>query len=391
MFGKLKEKFKGFKKKVESIIESKATTIKKEEQNSEISLKEEIVKTKSIKTTELTNSYEVQESVKTKSVVPDTISKVKKEKIPQKIEEKVNEIKKPKKIGFFEKAKALVLTREFILDEKDIEDALFDLEIALLESDLAVSVIDEILNSIKYELTGTRKKIGGNTGEIVETALKNSIYKILSANVFDFDEFIKNANKPVHVMCIGINGTGKTTTISKLAKRLKDMDYSIVIAAGDTFRAGAIEQIEVHAQRLGVKLIKHPDGGDSAAVIYDSLQYAKSHKIDVILSDTAGRMHTNSNLMAQLQKVCRIGEPDLIIFVDEAVAGNDAVERAAQFNEAIPIHGSILTKTDADSKGGAAISIAYITNKPILFLGMGQEYDDLKKFDSDWFIEQLFE
>lgn len=391
MFGKLKEKFKGFKKKVESIIESKATTIKKEEQNSEISLKEEIVKTKSIKTTELTNSYEVQESVKTKSVVPDTISKVKKEKIPQKIEEKVNEIKKPKKIGFFEKAKALVLTREFILDEKDIEDALFDLEIALLESDLAVSVIDEILNSIKYELTGTRKKIGGNTGEIVETALKNSIYKILSANVFDFDEFIKNANKPVHVMCIGINGTGKTTTISKLAKRLKDMDYSIVIAAGDTFRAGAIEQIEVHAQRLGIKLIKHPDGGDSAAVIYDSLQYAKSHKIDVILSDTAGRMHTNSNLMAQLQKVCRIGEPDLIIFVDEAVAGNDAVERAAQFNEAIPIHGSILTKTDADSKGGAAISIAYITNKPILFLGMGQEYDDLKKFDSDWFIEQLFE
>ncbi|NKQ39876.1 MAG: signal recognition particle-docking protein FtsY [Methanosarcinales archaeon] len=391
MFGKLKEKFKGFKKKVESIIESKATTIKKEEQNSEISLKEEIVKTKSIKTTELTNSYEVQESVKTKSVVPDTISKVKKEKIPQKIEEKVNEIKKPKKIGFFEKAKALVLTREFILDEKDIEDALFDLEIALLESDLAVSVIDEILNSIKYELTGTRKKIGGNTGEIVETALKNSIYKILSANVFDFDEFIKNANKPVHVMCIGINGTGKTTTISKLAKRLKDMDYSIVIAAGDTFRAGAIEQIEVHAQRLGVKLIKHPDGGDPAAVIYDSLQYAKSHKIDVILSDTAGRMHTNSNLMAQLQKVCRIGEPDLIIFVDEAVAGNDAVERAAQFNEAIPIHGSILTKTDADSKGGAAISIAYITNKPILFLGMGQEYDDLKKFDPDWFIEQLFE
>ena len=391
MFGKLKEKFKGFKKKVESIIESKATTIKKEEQNSEISLKEEIVKTKSIKTTELTNSYEVQESVKTKSVVPDTISKVKKEKIPQKIEEKVNEIKKPKKIGFFEKAKALVLTREFILDEKDIEDALFDLEIALLESDLAVSVIDEILNSIKYELTGTRKKIGGNTGEIVETALKNSIYKILSANVFDFDEFIKNANKPVHVMCIGINGTGKTTTISKLAKRLKDMDYSIVIAAGDTFRAGAIEQIEVHAQRLGVKLIKHPDGGDPAAVICDSLQYAKSHKIDVILSDTAGRMHTNSNLMAQLQKVCRIGEPDLIIFVDEAVAGNDAVERAAQFNEAIPIHGSILTKTDADSKGGAAISIAYITNKPILFLGMGQEYDDLKKFDPDWFIEQLFE
>lgn len=118
---------------------------------------------------------------------------------------------------------------------------------------------------------------------------------------------------------------------------------------------------------------------------------AKSHKIDVILSDTAGRMHTNLNLMAQLQKVCRVGNPDLIIFVDEAVAGNDAVERAAQFNEAIPIHGSILTKIDADSKGGAAISIAYITNKPILFLGDGQEYDNLKKFDPNWFIEQLFE
>ena len=148
--------------------------------------------------------------------------------------------------------------------------------------------------------------------------------------------------------------------------------------------------IQSHADRLGVKMIKHQPGADPAAVIYDAVQYAKGHKIDIVLSDTAGRMHTNLNLMSQMEKICRVSTPDLIIFVDEAVAGNDAVERAAQFNDAVPIDGSILTKIDADAKGGAAISIAYITGKPILFFGIGQGYEDLKKFDPEWFIDQLF-
>ncbi len=300
------------------------------------------------------------------------------------------EKERAKKIGFAQKAKAFVMEREFILEEDDLEEPLWDLQMALLESDIALSVSEAIVDSVKGQLVGTRRRIGKNTGEIVEIALKKAIYDVMSANVFDFDDYVRDAKKPVHIVFVGINGTGKTTSIAKLAKRLTDQGYSVVIAAGDTFRAGAIDQIAIHGKNLGVKVIKHQEQGDPAAVVYDALQHAKANKVDVVLSDTAGRMHTNINLMAQLKKVCRVSSPDLLIFVDEAVAGNDAVERASQFNDAVPLSGSILTKTDADAKGGAAISIAYITGKPILFLGMGQGYDDLQKFDPQWFVDQLF-
>ncbi|MDR2944645.1 MAG: signal recognition particle-docking protein FtsY, partial [Methanosarcinales archaeon] len=275
---------------------------------------------------------------------------------------------KKEKAGFFGKAKALIFDREVILDEGDLEGPLAELEIALLESDLALSVTDAIVASVREQLSGTRKRIGKNTGSIVEDALKNAILEVMSANVFDFDEFMEvRHGQTVHIAFVGINGTGKTTSIAKIANRLQKNGYSITIAAGDTFRAGAIDQIQIHADRLGIKVIKHQEGSDPAAVIYDALQYSKAHKSDVLLSDTAGRMHTNVNLMAQLEKICRVSTPDLIIFVDEATAGNDAVERASQFNGAVPISGTILTKLDADSKGGAAISSAYITQKPILF------------------------
>ncbi|MDK2892045.1 signal recognition particle-docking protein FtsY [Methanohalophilus sp.] len=344
MFGKLKEKLRGFTKSVGDQIEEKTTPLDKSED-------------------EITEEISPQES-------PAQENK--------------------KSLGFAQKAKALVFEREFIITESDIEDSLWELEMALIESDIALSVSEKIVSDVKNELVASRRKIGSNITSIVEDALKKSIYEVMSANVFDFDEFIDAHDKPVHIVFIGINGTGKTTTISKLAKRLKDKGKSVVIAAGDTFRAGAIDQIAIHAENLGVKLIKHQPGGDPAAVVYDAIQYAKAHNTDVVLSDTAGRMHTNVNLMSQLEKICRVSSPDLIVFVDEAVAGNDAVERAKQFNETVPIDGSILTKTDADSKGGAAISIAYITGKPILFLGIGQGYDDLQKFDPKWFVDQLF-
>lgn len=318
------------------------------------------------------------------------------EKVAEKIEEKPVEEKKSffkkltPKVGFAQKAKALVFNREVYLDEKDLEEPLWELEMGLLESDLAVSVSEAIVESVKKQLTGTTKRIGSNTGEIVEAALKKAILDVVSANTFDFDEYVKNRQRPVHIVFVGINGTGKTTSIAKMTHRLLKSDYSVVLAAGDTFRAGAIDQLGIHADRLGVKMIKHQAGADPAAVIYDAVQYAKAHKIDFVLSDTAGRMHTNMNLMAQMEKICRVSSPDLIIFVDEAVAGNDAVERAAQFNDAVPIDGSILTKIDADAKGGAAISIAYITGKPILFFGIGQGYEDLQKFEPEWFVNQLF-
>jgi fused signal recognition particle receptor len=288
--------------------------------------------------------------------------------------------------------RALALTRgEVVLSEKDLEGPLWELEMALLESDVALPVAESIIATIKADLTGQHKKFLHSTGDIAEDALIDAISKILNVNTLDFDDYVKKKEKPVIISFIGVNGTGKTTTIAKLAERLKEQQYSVVIAAGDTFRAGAIEQLEMHADRLGVKMIKHQQGADPAAVIYDAVQFAKNNKKDVVLADTAGRLHTNVNLMEQLKKISRVVKPDLVIFVDEAIAGNDAVERAKLFNDAVPVSGTILTKADADAKGGAAISIAHITGKPILFLGVGQEYKDLKKFETQWFIDRLFE
>ncbi|MEL4305017.1 signal recognition particle-docking protein FtsY [Methanococcoides sp. LMO-2] len=389
MFNKLKDKLNNFKQSIGKTIDEKAVDL---EEPIVESVEESIGETTEAPI-EDTMVEEVTEVVKEVPAEPVKVaaepSTQGQSDVPESQPEKKASFKQ--KIGFAQKAKALVFEREVILDEDDISDALWELEMALLESDIAITVAEAIVEAVKDELVGSRKKIGSNTGELVEQALRNAIYNVMAANVFDLDEYIEKADKPVHIVFIGINGTGKTTTISKMAKRLKDMNYSVVIAAGDTFRAGAIDQIAIHAERIGVKLIKHQEGGDPAAVVYDAVQHAKANNADVILSDTAGRMHTNVNLMAQLEKVCRVSTPDLIIFVDEAVAGNDAVERAEQFNSAVPIDGSILTKTDADSKGGAAISIAYITGKPILFLGMGQGYDDLQKFDPKWFVDQLFE
>lgn len=260
---------------------------------------------------------------------------------------------------------------------------------ALLESDVALPVAEEIVNSVKGSLVGKKKKIGSDTGDLVENALRSALLKVLSENVFDFDEFIEKSPKPVKILFVGVNGTGKTTSIAKVARYLRDRGYSVVLAAGDTFRAGAIEQLETHAQRLDLKVIKHKTGGDPAAVIFDAIEYAKAHKKDVVLADTAGRLHTNVNLMDQMKKIVRVTKPDMLIFVDEAIAGNDAVERARLFNESVPITGTILTKTDADAKGGSAISIAHVTGKPIIFLGVGQDYPDLVKFDPEWLVNRL--
>lgn len=350
MFDKLKEKLGGFKKVLGGVLETK---------------EKEAIKTEPAK----------DETVKSEIKIPEPA-------VPPKA---------PEKFGILDKIKAAVIEQEFIIEESSLKDILWDLEMALLESDVALPVAEKIVDSIKFELLGTRRKIGSDTGKIVEDALKKAILKVISVDSFDFDEFIKKASKPVSIIFVGVNGTGKTTTIAKMAERFKSQNYSVVIAAGDTFRAGAIEQIERHAQALGIKIIRHQEGSDPAAIIYDAIQFAKAKHQDIVLADTAGRMHTNINLMDQLKKVCRVNNPDLVIFVDEAIAGNDAVERANLFNNAVPFNGSILTKADADSKGGAAISISYTTGKPILFLGIGQTYKDLVRFDPQWLITRLFD
>ncbi|MEM0353797.1 MAG: signal recognition particle-docking protein FtsY, partial [Archaeoglobaceae archaeon] len=245
---------------------------------------------------------------------------------------------------------------------------------------------------MKTRLAGRRKKITESLYQIVESELKQTLIEILEKNYFDLEAEIERRlkeKKPLNVVFVGVNGTGKTTTIAKMAKRLMDK-YSVVIAAADTFRAGAIEQIEEHAKRLGLKVVKHKPGSDPSAVIFDAIKHAESKGIDIVLSDTAGRMHTKKNLLDQLEKIKRVTKPDFIIFVDESIAGNDAVERARMFNESVGIDGTILTKIDADAKGGTAISIVIATQKPVLYLGTGQSYEDLVKFEPKWLVERIF-
>ncbi len=300
---------------------------------------------------------------------------------------------KVEKAGAKEKLSSLILKREVIIDDSKLDKIIPELEMVLLESDVAFDVVDRISEKLRERLKGRKKKIGESLSDVVFSELREILKEILNSNYFDFDVWAGNAvreKKPVTILFVGVNGTGKTTTIAKVAKRLMDNNFTAVLAAGDTFRAGAIEQLEEHARRLGVKLIKHNPGSDPAAVIFDAIKHAGSRGIDFVLADTAGRMHTKKNLIDQLEKIKRVTKPDLIVFVDESIAGNDAIERAMLFNEAVGIDGSILTKLDADPKGGTAISIAYVTGKPILFMGTGQEYSDLIKFDGEWLIERIF-
>jgi len=286
------------------------------------------------------------------------------------------------------KVKVLLTDREFLVDEKDIREPLFELEMVLLENDVALPVTDEIISHIRKDLTGSRRKIGESVDSIVTSALRGALLDVLGEG-FDLVSYLTTHEKPVKILFTGVNGTGKTTTVAKVGSFLKKNGFSVVIGAGDTFRAGALEQIDVHAQRLGIKIIQHQAGGDPSAVPYDAVQYAEAHHIDAVLADTAGRFHNRVNLMNQLDKIRRVMKPDLIVYVDEAVAGNDAVVRAHEFDKAVGADAVVLTKADMDPKGGAAISIAHTIGKPLMFLGTGQGYDDLVPFSPDQVVGDL--
>jgi len=285
----------------------------------------------------------------------------------------------------------LFVTGQAVIEEEDLEDPLHELRMALLASDVELSVAEKLTERLREDLVGTTREQVETTGEIVEAALHDALVDIISVGQFDFEERLRETEKPAVVTFTGVNGVGKTTTIAKLARRLEERGFSVVMANGDTYRAGANQQIQEHADALDTKLIAHEQGGDPAAVIYDAVEYAEANDIDVVLGDTAGRLHTSNDLMAQLEKIDRVVGPDLTVFVDEAVAGQDAVNRAREFNDAAEIDGAILTKADADAQGGAAISIAQVTGKPILFLGTGQGYDDLREFDPEELVAELLD
>ena len=277
------------------------------------------------------------------------------------------------------------------IDPKKLDEVLYDLEIALLESDVAFPVVKEIVDRLAEDLQGRRitKEVSFEKG--VEVALRDAVTRAMTVPPLEFFAALEKAPRPFVVMFVGVNGTGKTTVIAKLAYHLQKKGHTVVVAAADTFRAGAIEQLEKHAEAVGFKLIRHNAGADPAAVAFDAVEHARARSRDVVLIDTAGRMQTNQNLMDQMKKIKRVAEPHLVLFVGDALAGNDAIEQAKEFHEAVGLDGVILTKIDADAKGGAALSIAHTIGKPVVFVSTGQKYEDIRRFDVPWMVDRLFQ
>ena len=365
MFKFLKEKIKSAIKGISKEVEEKAEeqvqeAIKKEPETIKEELKKEPIKTEEI-------------------IKPQT-----KEKIREIIEETPEEPKEKK--SFATKLKEKITTKK--ISEKEFENLFWNLEVALMENNVAIEVIEKIKESLKMDLVNNpieKKKVE----EIIENSLKSSVKELFKESEFDLIQKIKDSDKPYVILFLGINGSGKTTSIAKVAHLLKVNKLSVVLAASDTFRAAAIDQLQSWGDKLDLKVIKHDYGADAAAVAFDAIKHAKAKKTDVVLIDTAGRMHSNTNLIDELKKIVKVSKPDLKLFVGESITGNDCIEQAKTFDNAVDIDGIILSKADVDEKGGTAISISYVTDKPILFLGTGQNLGDLEKFSVSKLMESL--
>jgi len=281
------------------------------------------------------------------------------------------------------------------LSEDEVDKVLWEFELALLESDVAEEVVKALTSRVKQEVVGLRLSRSTPTQEYLKEKLleiiREEFFKAKSIDLIQQISEKKGKGEPYVIVFLGINGTGKTTTIAKFANLLKQKGFSVILACADTHRAGAIEQLTTHADKLGLKVISQRYGADPAAVARDAVIYAQKHRVDVVLVDTAGRMQTNRNLMDEMEKIIRVVKPDLKIFVGDSLAGNDAVSQAKEFQKFTNFDAVVLTKVDADVKGGAALSIVYVTGKPILYFGVGQSYDSLKPFDPDEFVRSLFE
>lgn len=303
------------------------------------------------------------------------------EKLKENVQE-INEKELPK--SFFEKIKERA--GKVKISEEEFEKYKEELEILLLENNVAFEVVEKITKKLEEEMVG-KEFLKKEVEEQIKEMIKDVISEIL---INPFNLFNKIREKEVCVILFfGINGSGKTTTIAKIAEMLKNKHISSVMAAADTFRAASIEQLKEHGKRIGINVIAHEYGSDPASVGFDAINYAKKNKINCVLIDTAGRMHTEKNLIREMEKISKVCHPDLKIFIGESITGNDATEQARTFNESIGIDGIILSKSDIDEKGGTALSVGYITKKPILFLGTGQSYSDIEPFDKNRFMEKL--
>lgn len=387
MFGKLREKIKnwtkGLLKKTEEIEEPKEE-IKKEEREEKIKKIEKPKKPEKIKSApEEKEIKPIEEHV---YIEPEKkIYDEKEREVSQKIIEDIKEEKK----GFFQKIFSKITKVK--VSEKEFGVYSEELEMLLLENNVALEVAERIIKELKERIVGKeflKKEIEGQ----IEETFKDIIYEILIEPfnlIHRIQEKKEFQHKPYIILFCGINGTGKTTTIAKISQMLKEKGISSIFAAGDTFRAASIEQLKKHGNNLNIKVISHEYGSDPASVGFDAIKYAEKNHIDCVLIDTAGRMYTEKNLMAQIEKISKVCKPDCKIFVGESITGNDIIEQVKAFDNVIGLDGIILTKADIDEKGGTALSVGYITKKPILFLGTGQEYDKIELFDKKKFVENL--
>ncbi len=294
-------------------------------------------------------------------------------------------------VGVLARVKSL-FTQEIEIGEREATPLLEELETALLESDVSLDTTQQLVQSLRGKIVGM-KTSPARVGESVRQAVRESLAELFAKEPFDFYNYVaakKAGGKPAVVLMLGPNGAGKTTTIAKLCSQLQKRGFTSIIAAGDTFRKAAIEQAQLHGDKLGVRVVKHGYGADPAAVAFDAIAAAKASGVNVVLVDTAGRQETNINLVKEMQKIDRVVKPDLKLFVGEAVAGNALASQIRKFHEAVKLDGIILTKLDCDAKGGGAFTIAFETKLPIIMVGTGQSYEDLRPFDADWVIDNVF-
>lgn len=414
MFKKLKEKLSKWTKKVsEEEIEQpdqeesvKQVKESKEKETSEKQNLPEKITPKPIKTTDTNQKSEkniqLKDSIaKNSDKVKSKTTKEKEIEIPKKFNigtqkfepdiEKIQEIKKElenKEPSKKEKKKFFNFSGKTTISKEKFNESSEELELLLLENNVALEVVDKILKELKEKIIGKEIPKKELEEKISET-LKEIIENILIEPENLIQEILDKKDSPYVILMCGINGTGKTTTTAKLANLLKQKDISVVMAAADTFRAASIEQIKKHGEKLDIKVISSDYGSDPASVGFDAIKTAKKNSIKCVLIDTAGRMHTDKNLLREIEKISRICNPDKKIFIGESITGNDSVEQIKNFNESIGIDGIILTKADIDEKGGTALSLGHVTKKPILFLGTGQNYNDLEVFNKKDFIEKL--
>ncbi|HLD58611.1 MAG TPA: signal recognition particle-docking protein FtsY [archaeon] len=311
--------------------------------------------------------------------IPEAVPK------PRAFEEKKRDLKA--KVGIGGKVKRF-FGGEIAVEEKDLKELLEELELSLLEADVEQSAAEEIAREIQKRILGKKISSRESIDETIKREIKEILLGMMETKQIDFLKTVKE-KKPFKILFLGPNGAGKTTSMAKITKFLQDNNLKVIWAASDTFRAASIEQLEKHAEKLGVRVVKHNYGADPAAVAFDAVKAAEAKGIDAVLIDSAGRQETNKNLMEELKKIVRVIKPDLKIYVGESFTGQALLQQAEEYDKAIGIDGFILTKIDCDAKGGTTISLLYKLKKPVLFVGTGQEYKDLEKFRPEFVLDKI--